>query len=459
MVAAGIFKKYDIRGLAEGEKAQLTPDTARLIGQAFGAVMHRRSEKKAVVGRDNRLSSESLAQAFIEGLCRSGCEVIDIGLVSTPVVYWYTAQQGNCAGVMVTGSHLEPDQNGFKLSIGGESLYDTQIFELRDRIEGSDFVQGEGKITTDDGAIAAYIEDVKQRIPMNRSLKVVIDAGNGTGGLIAPELIRAWGHEVVECLYCDLDGRYPNHQPDPQKAKNVRDLGERVRQLRADVGLAFDGDADRMGAVDNQGNLIASDRVLALLSRDLLSRHPGAEVIADVSSSQTVFDEIEKAGGQAVMWMTGHSLVKAKMREDQALLAGEISGHMFFAEDYYGFDDGYFAAGRLLQILSNSDKTLAELDNTIPRLHSTAVFRPHCPPHLMPVVLQRLQEALAASGEVSNIDGIRVRFEKGWGGVRASNTEPVLSMRFEGATEADAQRYQDTVFDILREFPEIKLEE
>ncbi|NDJ60532.1 MAG: phosphomannomutase/phosphoglucomutase [Chloroflexi bacterium] len=457
MIPAEIFRKYDIRGDADGDQAVITPEVARLVGRAFGTYLRRADQTAVVVGHDNRLTSEALAAAAIDGLQASGLNVIDIGLAATPVLYWHAVQRGHIGGLMITGSHLTPDKNGFKLGIGVRSLYGDQITALRTLIEADDFIGGDGSGVTVPDARQQYLDDLAGRITMQRQLKVVIDAGNGIGGLFGPQLVSAWGHDVVACLFCEPDGRYPNHQPDPQKAKNVRDLSAAVVGHRADVGLAFDGDADRVGVVDDQGNLIAPDRVLTLLARDLLARHPGAKVIADVSSSQVVFDTIAAAGGEAIMWLTGHSFVKAKLIETGALLAGEMSGHIFLAEDYPGFDDGFFAAGRLLQLIANSDQPLSALDASIPRLHSTPVYRPHCPPHLMHPALERIQTALAAEGEITAIDGVRIKFANGWGGIRASNTEPVLSMRFEAATEADALAYRDQFVAVLRAFPEIDL--
>lgn len=459
MIQADLFKKYDIRGRAIGENPPLNEAAAEMIGQAFGSYVLAAGQTKVVVGQDNRLSSPALAQAAIRGLTAAGCDVIDIDMVSTPVVYWYSITHGGIGGMMITGSHLEPDQNGFKLCIGLETLYDERIRHLLQRIVDKDFAYGVGTAKVDTGAREAYMVDIAARLTMPRVLKVVIDAGNGTGGLFGPELVQRWGHELIDCLYCEPDGRFPNHQPDPQKEKNMRALAERVRETGAEIGLAFDGDADRVGVVDEQGRIISADRVLALLAKDLLSRQPGATVLADVSCSQTVFDEIARAGGQPVMWMTGHSLVKAKMRELNAPLGGEISGHIFLGEDYLGYDDGFFAAGRLLQLVGGSSEPLSVLDDALVRYHSTPVYRPHCPPELMTPILDRLKAELSSAGEVSTIDGLRIRFDRGWGGIRASNTEPVLSMRFEGLTEADALRYRELFLDVLRRYPDVDLSE
>ncbi len=453
-----IFKKYDIRGKAEGEGAVITKEVARLIGHAFGTYVQRVDDRQTVVvGHDNRRTSLDLVEGVTAGLTASGCKVIDIGLVSTPVVYWHAVHYGDVGGVMITGSHLTPDQNGFKLSIGARNIYGGQIDVLRTIIERNQFAYGEGSAEVDHGAYSRYIHDLEKRVKPSRPLKVVIDAGNGTGGLFGPRLFKLWGHEVLECLYCQPDGSYPNHQPDPQQPANMRDLAAKVVELGADAGIAFDGDADRMGAVDEQGNMIAADRVLALLARDLLARRPGSRVVADVLSSQVLFDAVAAAGGQPVMWISGHSLIKAKMTELGAPLGGEMSGHIFLSEDYFGFDDGYLAAGRLLSLLGTSGKKLSELNASIPTLHSTPEYRPRCADDLKETVIQGVKTALADKGEVVDVDGVRIKFEKGWGLIRASNTEPVLSLRFEGETEADALAYRDLFATALKPWPEIEL--
>lgn len=456
-ISAKIFRKYDIRGLADGADAVVTPEAARLIGQAFGTALQRMEKKHtAVVGRDNRESSFELARAAMQGLADSGCDVVDIGLVSTPLVYWHATQRGSAGGLMVTGSHLPPDQNGFKLSVGGRSLYGDQIQRLRQIIEGDQLAYGSGSVAEDEAAYSSYVQDITGRLTMARALKVVLDAGNGTGGLFAPKLFQMWGHHVVECLYCEPDGRYPNHQPDPQQPKNLLDLSAAVRRHGADIGLAFDGDADRVGVVDERGGIIVADRVLALLARDMLARHPGAAVVADVLSSQVLFDDVARHGGQPVMWISGHSLIKAKMAEIGAPLGGEMSGHIFMGEDYYGYDDAYFVAGRLLQLLAGGSQPLSALDASIPTLVSTPEYRPHCPDEAKERVIAGVMAALADKGEVVDVDGIRIRFEKGWGLLRASNTEPVLSLRFEGETEADAYAYRDLFLDALKAYPEVE---
>src|SRR5690606_30262510 len=339
VIDPGIFKKYDIRGRA-GEA--ITEAAAEAIGQAFGTFLRRSGIGAAVVGRDNRHSSPALAQAAIAGLTRAGCDVTDIGMVATPLVYWCAVEAGNIGGMMITGSHLKPDQNGFKLSIGKDNLHGEQIQALRQMIERGELAMATG------------------RLARGRSRRRVVRAWTAMGGVFGVPLLEALGHRVT-CLYCEPDGTYPNPQPDPQVPANLRDLCERVKQEGADLGLAFDGDADRVGVVDDQGNAIPADRVLILLARDTLARHPGATVVADVLTTQVLFDEVERAGGKPLIWISGHSLIKAKMAEEGALLGGEMSGHIFIADGYYGFDDGPFVAGRGGPMIAGQKQLLSQL--------------------------------------------------------------------------------------------------
>lgn len=453
IISPSIFKKYDIRGKALGADAPLTPDTAYAIGRGVGTYSQRILGTNHVVsGRDNRKTSYELQQALINGLRRSGCHVTDIGLVSTPLVYWHTVRRHPAVGVMVTGSHLTAAYNGFKLCYGRASIHSEEIQAIANIIASGNFAVGNGDLVTDETAYSAYIHDVALRAPMSRPLKVVVDPGNGTGGIFAMRLMQLWGHEAVG-IYIEPDGDFPNHLPNPQDADTLRDLCARVVEWGADIGLAFDGDADRVGAVDERGQVIAADRLLALLARDMLNRHPGAGVVGEVLCSQVLFDVVRESGGVPFLAPSGHALVKEKLHDTQSLIGGEMSGHIFLAEDYLGFDDGYMVAGRLLSLLSASEQTLSQLDDSLPRLYSTAEYRPHCPDEHKATVIRAVAEALDGQGEVIAIDGVRITFERGWGIVRASNTEPVLSLRFEGQTEADARDYQERFFAVLRQFP------
>lgn len=452
VVDASIFKRYDIRGKA-GEA--LTEQTATLIGQAFGTHLLRLGIREVIIGHDNRASSPALAESATEGLIRAGCAVSDIGLAATPVVYWCAIEAGDVGGMMVTGSHLKPTMNGFKLSVGMRNLYGDQIAALYDMIENEDLAVGEGYVTADDAANMRYISMLEHSLYHARPLTIVVDAGNGMGGVYAVPLLEGLGHDVIP-LYCEPDGT-PHHQPDPQVPDNLRDLVAAVQEHGADLGLAFDGDADRVGVVDDQGTVIPADRVLVLLARDTLRRHPGATVVADVLSTQVLFDEVEKAGGRPLVWISGHSLIKAKMAEVGALLGGEMSGHIFIADDYYGFDDGIFVAGRIVQILTAQDQPLSALMATVPTLAATPEYRPHCPDARKAPVIQAVHDALVNLYPINSVDGIRITFERGWGLLRASNTEPVLSLRFEGETEADALTYKRVVQAALQEaYPEVE---
>lgn len=452
MVDASLFKRYDIRG--EAGRA-LTDRAAELIGRAFGTYLERADVSQVVVGHDNRLSSRGLADAAIQGLIAAGCQVIDIGQVATPVVYWYAVEAGDIGGLMVTGSHLKPVMNGFKLSIGKRNLYGEQIQALRQMISEGDFTAGQGEVHRDETVNERYLAMARARLRHARPLTIVVDAGNGMGGVYAVPLLESLGHRVIP-LYCEPDGTYPHHQPDPQDAANLRDLVAQVRASGADLGLAFDGDADRVGVVDEMGTPIPADRVLVLLARDILARNPGAAVVADVLSSQVLFDEVARAGGRPIVWISGHSLVKARMEEEGALLGGEMSGHIFLADGYYGFDDGVFVGGRIVQMVAAQDRPLSALMATVPTLWATPEYRPHCPDERKAAVIAAVHAALKDRYPINDVDGVRITFERGWGLLRASNTEPVLSLRFEGETEADALEYKRIVGEALRAaYPEV----
>lgn len=453
MSFAGLFKQYDIRG-KYGDP--LTDDAAWRIGRAFGTTLQRHGIRDVIVGRDNRLSSPALADAAIQGLAESGCYVTDIGMAATPVVYWCAVEAGGAGGLMVTGSHLKPEMNGFKLSIGKDNLYGDQIQALREMIETGDLIEDEGQATVDETANERYLAMAESRLHHARPLRIVVDAGNGMGGVYGPPLLEALGHTVI-CLYCKPDGTYPHHQPDPQDAANLRDLVRVVQEQGADLGLAFDGDADRVGVVDERGTVVGADRILVLLARDILKRNPGAMVVGDVLSTQVLFDEVAKAGGSPLIWKSGHSMIKAKMAEEGALLGGEMSGHIFLGDGYYGFDDGIFVGARIVQLVTEQDQPLSALMATVPVLHATPEYRPYCPDDQKARVIGAVQQALDGQYAMNDVDGIRITFERGWGLLRASNTEPVLSLRFEGETFGDALRYKDIVRDALvQAYPEVE---
>lgn len=461
MIASSLFKKYDIRGRALGDDALLTPEAAYQIGAAFAAWLLREQGKHlAVLGRDNRLSSPALASAVSAGLREADCTVVDLGIVSTPLVYWHAVQHDNSGGVMVTGSHLRPDQNGFKLSAGPVNVYGDDLQTLRGLIESGELEKAHSRAPEyrDQAAIRTYSLLTGLRVHMPRRLKVVIDAGNGTAGLIAPGLCAGWGLDVVP-LFCEPDGRYPNHQPDPQNPANMTALGEKVRETGADIGIGFDGDGDRLGAVDERGEYVSPDHLLALLAIDMLSRRPGSAVVADVLTSQTVFDTVAQAGGRPLLWASGHALVKEKMRAENALLGGEASGHLFLAEDYYGFDDAYLAAGRLLRLLAAGEQPLSALVAALPAYFSTPEYRPHCPDEAKVRVIAGVRAALEGDDDVRRVievDGVRIQYPAGWGLIRASNTEPVLSLRFEAASAEEAFALRDRFLGVLTNYPEVE---
>ncbi|MEL7433454.1 MAG: phosphomannomutase/phosphoglucomutase [Chloroflexota bacterium] len=450
-----IFRKYDIRGNAETD---LTSDVVTNIGKAIGTTFQREFDTpQIIVGRDNRTSGNRLRDALIAGITSTGANVLDIGIVSTPTLYWYAVKE-QAGGVMITGSHLNAPYNGFKMCYGNVALYGEQVLNLQTMIEENNFETGNGSITAHNDSLRPYIEDVASKVSP-KPQKVVVDCGNGTSGLFAAALMGIWDQDAT-IIYPELDGTFPNHAPDPSKAKNLAQLIERVKAENADLGLAFDGDADRVVAVDEQGNVVAPDRFVALLAQDVLGRFPGSTIIGDVTSSQALFDAIAEAGGEPIMWMTGHSLIKEKMRETDAILAGEISGHIFFSENYYGFDDAYLAAGKLLQLLGNHDETLSQLNASLPTYYSTKVFRPECPPDKVEEILATLEKDLAENAtELILLDGIRAQFPAGWAIIRPSNTEPVLSIRIEGKTRADATQYRDWVVATLQKFEGVELED
>ncbi|AOD16286.1 phosphomannomutase/phosphoglucomutase [Xanthomonas fragariae] len=442
-IAIEMFRAYDIRGVVGRD---LNAGIAALIGQSIGSVMQAQGLRDVVVGRDGRLSGAELANGLIEGLRRAGCKVIDIGLAPTPVVYFgaYELRAGSC--VAVTGSHNPPDYNGFKIVIGGETLSGTAIAELHQRIN-----QGRLHTAATLGELEqrdisdAYIQRIVSDVSLDRPIKVVVDAGNGAGGDIAPRLLEAIGAEVVP-LYCEIDGTFPNHHPDPSEPHNLDDLVKMVKRFDADIGVAFDGDADRLGVVTKEGSIVFPDRLLMLFAADVLQRNPGALVIYDVKCTGKLYDYVLRNGGSPLMWKTGHSLIKSKMRETDAELAGEMSGHFFFKERWYGFDDGIYAAARLLEILAQCEQTPSEVLDALPESVYTPEIKVPVDGDAHALVARFVERTQAGEGSsfesarLSMIDGLRADFADGWGLVRASNTTPILVLRFEADTEAALQR-------------------
>jgi len=443
-----VFREYDIRGIYPEE---LNEETVHELGQAIGTFYQERGARKVSLGRDCRLSSPVLFEALRKGLLATGMKIVGVNMVPTPVLYFSLHHLDVDGGVQITGSHNPPEFNGFKVCLGHASVYGKEIQEIRKIQEARAFESGAGTYEEAD-VIAPYTEYLAGRLksgPVRR--KVVVDAGNGAAGHIAPEIYRRMGFDVVP-LFCEPDGRFPNHHPDPTIPENLVDLREKVSETGADLGIAFDGDADRIGVIDRKGQIIWGDRLMVLFSRDLLERHPGAKVIGEVKCSQVLFDDIEKHGGKAIMWKAGHSLIKAKMKEENALLAGEMSGHLFFAEDYYGYDDAIYAGARLLEILSRKEGSLDELLADIPETFSTPEIRMECPEEKKFEVVKRLTEYFKRSYEVIDVDGARVLFDGGWGLIRASNTQPVLVLRFEADTRERLEEIRNSFMEKLKEY-------
>ena len=436
---ASIFKAYDIRGIVG---KTLTDEIVYAIGRAIASEAIGRGCRKFVAARDGRLSGPGFVKALSQGMQDSGCDVIDLGRVPTPVLYFATYHLGTGSGVMVTGSHNPPDYNGFKMMLAGETLSGERIQALRNRILEGRLVVGQGSHSTVDLS-QAYVDRICSDVHLDRPLKVVVDAGNGVAGELAPALLRALGCEVEE-LYCEIDGNFPNHHPDPSQTENLEDLIRAVKEGSAELGLAFDGDGDRLGVVDSRGRIIWPDRQLMLYAADVASRNPGAEIIYDVKCSRHLFNAITEAGGTPLMWKTGHSLIKARMQESNVLLAGEMSGHVFFKERWYGFDDALYTAARLLEILSRDARPVDEIFAALPEDVSTPELRVDFDDdgaHF--AFMERFREqANFPGGEVITIDGIRVEFDYGWGLVRASNTTPSLILRFEAENTEELERIQ-----------------
>lgn len=447
-ISGQIFRQYDIRGIV-GE--DLTTRVAHGVGRAFAAYMARKGVDGAVaIGRDNRPSGKALRDALVRALSESGVDVIDVGVVPTPLLYWSLHNLPVAAGIQITGSHNPPEYNGFKMSIGAASLHGEQIQELYSLIQAGSFPAGAGELR-EVQIIDRYVDDVAKRIgPLSRKLKVVCDCGNGVGALVAPKLLDRLGVEWTG-LYCESDGTFPNHHPDPTVPENLEDIIAKVRETGADLGVAFDGDADRIGVIDEHGDIIWGDRLLLIYARDVLARTGGGKpIIFDVKSSQVLPDAIEKAGGKPLMWKTGHSLIKEKMREMGAPVAGEMSGHMFFAEGFYGHDDALYGAARLLRIVADSGKSVSQLLSDVPDFVSTPEIRVDVPEEIKFQLVDEAAKHFRSTHDVIDVDGVRVLFGDGWGLIRASNTQPVLVLRFEARSEERLRAIRDEMEGWLR---------
>jgi phosphomannomutase/phosphoglucomutase len=437
-----IYREYDIRGVVDKD---LTPAIVKRLGQGFGTTMIQHNKWNLVVGRDGRLSSQSFADALTEGLLSTGCHVTDIGLSPTPVYYFSIFHLDKEGGMMVTGSHNPPEFNGFKVSVGKSTIFGEEIQRLGRLIEEGKFSSGKGSLRREE-IIRPYQEYIKKNIQLEKKIRVVIDAGNGTAGPVAGPLLRGLGCELEE-LYCEVDGRFPNHFPDPTIPGNLKDLIDRVRKTRADVGIGYDGDADRIGVVDDRGNILWGDQLMILFARDILEVQKGATFVAEVKCSQNLFHEVERRGGKAIMWKTGHSLIKDKIKEERAVLGAEMSGHIFFADRYFGYDDAIYASCRLVELLSKTDRRLSQLLEDVPRTFITPEIRVDCRDEIKFQVVERVREGFRKEYPIIDVDGVRVQFGDGWGLVRASNTQPVLVLRFEAPTEERLQEIRKRVED------------
>ncbi|MBW4436874.1 MAG: phosphomannomutase/phosphoglucomutase [Pleurocapsa minor GSE-CHR-MK-17-07R] len=455
-VNATIFRKYDIRGTAVGDDAQLTPTLALLVGKGLGTYLPTAfGTERVFVGRDNRLTSPALHAAMIEGLLSTGMAVTDIGESITPTVYYAAASYGSKgAGVQITGSHLTTKYNGIKMSYGSLALFDQQIQDVLKLIQTDAFTVGQGVLSQDFDLVNRHMARIQGMVTLAKPMKVVLDAGNGLIGGIFPQVLRNLGCEVVE-LYTESDGTYPNHLPNPEDPEMTKDLEAKVIETGADIGLAFDGDSDRCGFIDEHGHHIAADRLLAILARDVLTRIPGATIVYDVKCSQALPDIIRQHGGVPVMWKTGHSLMKQKIAELGSPLGGEVSGHLFTGENYYGFDDAPLVALRALQVFSQTDKTVSEIFAELPQLEATPEIILPAPDHLKFQIIEDITKALDETYEVFTLDGARAQFENGWGVVRASNTQPAVTLRFEAYTAPDLVKYMNLFKAQLDKYPEV----
>jgi len=446
-ISPTIFREYDIRGLVDQD---LTEEAVRLVGQALGTAVREGGGKRVVVGRDCRESGPRFARAMIEGLTSTGIDVTDLGVVPTPLTYFAAATLPVDGLCMITGSHNPPEYNGLKVGVGKTTLHGEGIQALRERIERGDFAAGQGKVEPHD-IVTPYRAYVRANLRMGpRKLKAVVDAGNGTGGVIAVPLFQSLGIEVVP-LFVEMDGRFPNHHPDPTVEKNLEDLKAKVRQTGADLGIAYDGDADRVGAVDEQGNVLWGDQLMILFSRALLAENPGAAIVGEVKCSMSLYADIAARGGRGIMWKAGHSLIKAKMKEEGALLAGEMSGHIFFGHRWFGFDDGIYSSARLLELVSHTDRPVSSLLEDVPKTWATPEIRFDCPEDRKFELVRRAQEFFASRYEAVTVDGVRVVFPDGWGLVRASNTQPLLVLRFEATTPERLEEIRGLVYGKVEE--------
>lgn len=457
-VNSEIFREYDIRGIATED---LTPEFMEVFGRAVAAYFIQKGENVVLVGRDNRLSSDRIRDNLVAGLLAGGCQVVDIGTVISPLFYYARVLYQINAGVMITASHNPSEFNGFKVALGAGTIYGEEIARLSEITVDLAKDAPQYPIAADPGSIEyrdpsqAYYQMLSDRIKLGpKKLKVALDCGNGTASLFAEKYLNSLGCEVFP-IFCVSDGNFPNHHPDPVHTANLSFLKELVLNEEADLGIGFDGDGDRLGIVDNTGNIIWGDQLMVLYWREILPKYPGTECIVEVKCSQALVEEIKKLGGKPVFFKTGHSLIKAKMKEIGAVFTGEMSGHMFFADEFFGFDDAFYAAGRLLRILSNSPESLAEMMQTVPKYYSTAETRVPCADRDKFKVVEALKNKFKQTHEVIEVDGARVLFSEGWGLARASNTQPIIVARCEAKTDEALQKISAEIKEALLTFPEV----
>ncbi|MHA7634075.1 phosphomannomutase/phosphoglucomutase [Corallococcus sp. M7] len=438
---AHIFREYDIRGLVDKD---LTIEVVELLGLGLGTMIRRKGGTSIVVGRDCRESSTRFRDALAKGLTATGLDVYDVGVVPTPLTYFAANTLPVDGLAMITGSHNPKEFNGFKIGAGKTTFHGPEIKELRRLIEAKDFATSSkpGKVTPYD-IITPYNHFIRQTVKVGRKgMKIVIDAGNGTGGAIAVPLFESMGFDVVP-LFCEMDADFPNHHPDPTVVENLQDLIKKVKEVKAEVGIAYDGDSDRIGVIDDQGNVLWGDQLMVLFSRYVLKESPGAAIIGEVKCSYTMYDDIAKHGGKPIMWKAGHSLIKSKMKEEHAELAGEMSGHIFFKHRYFGFDDAVYASARLLEILTQEKQSMSQLLSDVPKTFASPELRFDTTEEKKFAMVKRATEILRDAGhKVVDVDGVRVTFEDGWGLIRASNTQPILVLRYEASTEARVKEIQ-----------------
>jgi phosphomannomutase / phosphoglucomutase len=443
-----IFREYDIRGIV---KDDFKDDVVRNLGKGFGTWLLRHGAKKMVLSGDIRVTTPRLKELFSEGALSTGLDVMDIGILPTPLNYYSQFVRPVDAAVQITGSHNPPEFNGFKLSYNKQAFYGPQIQEIKDLILADDFESGKGTFSTDGNIKEEYLEEIIGKINIERKLKIVVDSGNAAGGLVAPELFKSLNVDLTE-LYSEIDGTFPNHHPDPTVEKNITELIKLMKTGNYDVGIAYDGDADRVGVVDNKGRIIWADQLMALFLPEVI-KEKDTPIVFDVKCSQVLEDEVLRNGGKPIMWKTGHSVLKQKMKELKGPFGGEMSGHIFFADDYYGYDDAIYVSARLVQMLSRSDKPMSEYLDALPKFVSTPEIRLHAESDQIKFdIAEKAFNYFSKNYDCITVDGVRIRFDEGWGLVRASNTQPVIVMRFEANNAETLEKYKSLVMNKLSEY-------